>query len=269
MLATRIINSILILTLVFLIIFLFPNWVFALLTSFLIGVSLYEFFNMVEKKGIFIYKYFGVIIGMALPVIILLQRGVAGYVDLDPFIIVLACLLAFILQFTRRDNSHSLVSISVTMMGLLYISWFFSFFVKLKYLPNGEKLVTYLVLVTKSGDVGAYIIGKTFGRHALIARISPAKTIEGTMGGFVFSILVSLACKALLPSFSYGHLVVLGLLLGVLSQFGDLAESLLKRDCGVKDSGRNLSGFGGVLDVIDSLIFTVPIFYFYVLVLLK
>ncbi len=269
MLATRVINSMLILTLVFLIIFLFPNWVFALLASSLIGLSLYEFFDMVEKKGIFIYKYFGVIIGMALPICIFLQRGGEGYVDLTPFIIVLACLFTFVLQFTRRDNSQALVSISVTMMGLLYISWLFSFFVKLKYLPDGERLIAYLVLVTKASDVGAYTVGKMTGKHALIPRISPSKTIEGTIGGFVFSMLVSLACKALLPAFSYIHLVVLGLLLGILGQFGDLAESLLKRNCGVKDSGRNISGFGGVLDVIDSLIFTVPIFYFYVLVLLK
>jgi len=81
--------------------------------------------------------------------------------------------------------------------------------------------------------------------------------------------LSAIASKSYLPEFPYGHLITLGILLGILAQVGDLAESLLKRDCGVKDSGSSLSGFGGVLDLIDSLLFTTPIFYFYVVVLMK
>jgi phosphatidate cytidylyltransferase len=106
------------------------------------------------------------------------------------------------------------------------------------------------------------------GRHSLIPRISPSKTIEGTVGGLVFSIISAVVSKVYIPSFSYQHLVTLGVLLGILAQVGDLAESLLKRDCGVKDSGSSLSGFGGVLDLIDSLIFTTPIFYFYIRILI-
>ena len=81
--------------------------------------------------------------------------------------------------------------------------------------------------------------------------------------------MTAIACKSFLPAFPYGHLIVLGLLLGILAQVGDLAESLLKRDSGVKDSGSALSGFGGMLDLIDSLLFTTPIFYFYIVVLMK
>ena len=265
----RTISLFLLTSLVLLITFFFPNWVFALLASSMIGVGLYEFFTMVERKGIFVHKPFGIIIGMLVPIIIHFERGTQGYVDLEPFYIVLACLFAFILQFTRRDNTHALAGIATTLMGLLYISWFFSFFVKLKFFPNGERLVAYVILVTKSSDIGAYFIGKSFGRHSLIPRISPAKTIEGTVGGFLCSLASSLASKIFLPKFSLGHLFALGILLGILSQVGDLAESLLKRDCGVKDSGKNLSGVGGVLDAIDSLIFTAPIFYFYVLMLVK
>ena len=146
---------------------------------------------------------------------------------------------------------------------------FFSFFIKLKFLPDGTRLVAFLIVVTKMGDVGAYLVGNYMGKHALIPRISPNKTVEGTMGGLVFSILTAVASKAYLAKFPYGHLITLGILLGILAQVGDLAESLLKRDCGVKDSGKNLSGFGGILDLIDSLIFTAPIFYFYIQVLVK
>jgi len=268
-LGKRILSSVLILTPVGMIIFLFPNWVLSLLASAMIGCALWEFFGLAEKKGIFVYKYFGVLIGMLVPIMMYFEMGMEGYVTIEPFFIVIACLFTFVLLFIRRDNSQALVSIAVTMFGLLYIAWFFSFFVKLKFLPQGSLLVVFLVLVTKMGDVGAYFIGRFFGKHSLIPRISPHKTIEGTMGGLLFSVATALAGKLYLPNFSINHLLMLGFLLGILAQVGDLAESLLKRDCAVKDSGNSISGFGGMLDIMDSLIFTAPIFYFYVKVLFR
>jgi phosphatidate cytidylyltransferase len=268
-LARRTVTSLLILTLVALILFAFPNWLFALLASVMIGFALKEFFNMVERKGIAVYSYFGITIGMLVPIIIYFQKGLEGYFTLEPFFIVIACLFIFVLQFIRRDSEHAVSSIAVTLFGLLYIAWFFSFFVKLRFMPNGALLVAFVVLVTKMGDVGAYLIGSTMGRRSLIPRISPNKTVEGTLGGLVFSVVTAVASKAYLPSFPYGHLIVLGVLLGILALIGDLAESLLKRGCGVKDSGSSLSGFGGMLDLMDSLLFTAPIFYFYVEVLMK
>ena len=268
-LAKRLITSALVTTLAALVVFFSPNWIFTLLASALIGVSLWEFFALAERKKIVVYKYFGICTGMLIPIIIYFQKGYEGYFTLEPFIIVIACLFIFVLQFTRRDSSQSLASIAVTLFGLLYIAWLFSFFVKLKFMPQGALLVSFVVLVTKMGDVGAYFAGKIVGKHNLIPRISPHKTVEGTIGGLIFSVLTAVLSKLYLPSFPMGHLVVLGLLLGILAQVGDLAESLLKRDCGVKDSGAILTGFGGILDLIDSLIFTAPIFYFYVEVMMK
>jgi len=268
-LTKRILTSVLIVTLVALVIFFFPNWVFAALAMVMIGIGLAEFFSLAERKGIVVYKHFGVVIGMCVPLIIFFQMGGEGYFTLEPFFIVIACLFIFVLQFIRRDSSQALMSIAVTLFGLLYIAWFFSFFIKLKFLHNGALLVAFLILVTKMGDVGAYLVGNAVGRHNLIPRISPHKTVEGTVGGLVFSVMSAAASKSFLPDFPYGHLIVLGVLLGILAQVGDLAESLLKRDSGVKDSGSALSGFGGMLDLIDSLLFTTPIFYFYIVVLMK
>jgi phosphatidate cytidylyltransferase len=197
------------------------------------------------------------------------QKGIEGYFALEPFFIVIACLFIFVLQFIRRDSANAVSSIAVTLFGLLYIAWFFSFFVKLKFMPDGALMVAFVVLVTKMGDVGAYLVGSTIGKRSLIPRISPQKTVEGTMGGIVFSLVSAIASKTYLSGFPYSHLVALGILLGLLTLIGDLAESLLKRDCGVKDSGSALSGFGGMLDLIDSLLFTAPIFYFYVEVMIK
>ena len=265
----RLISSALILTLVTIIIFYSPNWAFSLLASAMIGCALWEFFDLAQKKGIFVYKYFGILIGMLVPVVLYFQSGIEGYFAAEPFFIVIACLFTFVLLFMRRENSQALSSISVTMFGLLYIAWFFSFFVKLKFLPQGALLVTFLILVTKMGDVGAYFAGRSIGRHSLIPRISPNKTVEGTIGGLIASIATALISRSYLPNYSFLHLLTLGLLLGILAQVGDLAESLIKRDCSVKDAGNNISGFGGMLDVIDSLLFTAPIFYLYVKVLIK
>lgn len=268
-LTNRITTSAIIVALVVLVIFFFPIWIFTLLASAMIGVALNEFFSLAEKKNIIVYKYFGIVIGMLIPIIIYFQKGLEGYFTLEPILIVIACLFIFVLQFIRRDSSQSLASIAVTLFGLLYIAWLFSFFVKLRFMPHGTLLVSFVVLVTKMGDIGAYFVGNLIGKHSLIPRISPHKTVEGTIGGLVFSILSASLSKLYLPDFPVGHLVVLGFLLGILAQVGDLAESLLKRDCAVKDSGAIFSGFGGMFDLIDSLLFTTPIFYFYVEVMMK
>jgi len=128
--------------------------------------------------------------------------------------------------------------------------------------------IAFLILVTKATDVGAYLIGKKFGKTLLIPRISPKKTKEGALGGLIFGSVTALLFGKLLTGMEYYHILFLGLLLSIIGQVGDLAESLFKRDFDVKDSSHSLPGLGGVLDVIDSLLFTAPIFYFYIKILL-
>src|SRR3989338_1353458 len=187
-----------------LVIFVLPNWAFTLLASLMIGVSLKEFFALAEKKGIIVYKYFGISIGMLIPIIVYFQKGLEGYFTIEPFIIVIACLFIFVLQFTRRDSSQALASIAVTLFGLLYIAWLFSFFVKLKFMPQGAFLVAFVILVTKMGDIGAYLVGNSICRHNLIPRISTNKTVEGTVGGLIFSVISAALSKCFLPDFPMG-----------------------------------------------------------------
>jgi phosphatidate cytidylyltransferase len=153
---------------------------------------------------------------------------------------------------------------SVTLFGILYISWFFSFIIKIKYLPHGAGLAAFLIAVTKGGDMGAYVIGSIFGKHALIPRISPKKSVEGLIGGLLISMGIAVCAAPFLSHYiKFYHFLILGLMLGVLGQLGDLAESLIKRDCGVKDASMAFPGLGGALDVLDSLLFATPVFYFY------
>jgi phosphatidate cytidylyltransferase len=157
------------------------------------------------------------------------------------------------------------VGISTTIFGILYIAWFFSFIIKIRLLPGGIGLVIALLVITKSGDIGAYLIGKWLGKTPLIPRISPKKSVEGSFGSLIFSMAAAMLSKPLMPdSFSIFHLALVGICISVLAQLGDLSESLMKRDCGIKDSAVFIPGFGGILDIIDSLLFTAPVFYFYI-----
>lgn len=243
------------------------DWVCGLGVTLLVGIGLYEFFTLIEKKGITIYKYFGIIIGMIIPLSIILRFELTKRWELLFIISVLISI--FLLQFTRRENSQAILGISTTLFGILYIAWLLSFLIKIKYLPLGRELVATLLLVTKGGDIGAYLVGTRFGKHSLIPRISPKKSIEGAIGGFIFSISGAMASSLFLPQFSLIYLIIIGCFLGILAQLGDLSESLIKRDCQVKDTGHLVPGLGGALDIIDSLLFTAPVFYFYMSTVLK
>mgnify|MGYP001561300301 CR=1 FL=1 len=233
---------------------------FALCLMGLVIGGLYEFFSLLEKKGIYIYKYFGMAIGVIIPLSVLFRFELTKGWEL--LFIFLALLSLFVLQLKRQDNSQAIVSVSTTLFGILYVAWFLSFLIKIRYLPQGQGYLAAIILMTKSSDIGAYLVGSRFGKHALIPHISPKKTVEGSMGGLLFSIIGAILSRPFL-SFSYLHLVILGLALGILAELGDLSESLLKRDCQVKDSGSLFPGLGGVLDLVDSLLFTAPVFYFY------
>ena len=128
-------------------------------------------------------------------------------------------------------------------------------------------ILIYLLAVTKFADVGAYVIGSLFGRNKMIPRISPGKTWEGLVGAVVTSLVISMAMTYLMgphvPAISFTDSIVLGLLLPLVSVVGDLAESVVKRDASIKDSGRTIPGIGGALDLIDSILFTAPVLYFY------
>ncbi|MCX5706756.1 MAG: phosphatidate cytidylyltransferase [Candidatus Omnitrophica bacterium] len=259
MLVKRIISSVLLISMIIGVIFV--KLLCGLVVSLFIIVGLYEFFAMLEKKGISTYRYFGVAMGTIIPLSIMFRfEPTKGW---EFLFIVLALLFLILMQFKRRQNSGAVIDISTTIFGILYVSWFFSFLIKIRYLEHGLGLLGALLLITKAGDIGAFLVGSRFGKTPLIPRISPKKTVEGAVGGLFFSILSALACQPLL-GFNYLHILVLGVCLSILGQLGDLSESLIKRDCEVKDSGNIFPGMGGVLDEIDSLLFTAPAFYFYI-----
>ncbi|HEY5626769.1 MAG TPA: phosphatidate cytidylyltransferase [Nitrospira sp.] len=157
---------------------------------------------------------------------------------------------------------------ALAITGLLYIGLTLSFLVLTRMLPHGEWLIFFLLFVTWAGDTGAYYAGTLFGRHPLAPRISPKKTMEGLAGGLIAATMVSyLASWWFLPTFSGLDCLLLAILITMTGLWGDLAESAIKRSVGAKDSGAVLPGHGGMLDRLDSLLFSAPAFYYYVTML--
>ncbi|MBI4435896.1 MAG: CDP-archaeol synthase [Candidatus Omnitrophica bacterium] len=251
------------------VIYLFPLWVFRLVVTALVGLGLFEFYSLAEKKGFRVGKYFATAMGVLVPLLAYQQDLTPKTLAAYPFFSVLFFLVFFGYQFAKGKNEGSLAGLSVTVAGIVYVSVLFSFLIPLRI--EASHWVAYLLLVTKGGDIGAYVVGSAVGRHPLTPRVSPNKTIEGSIAGIFTSVVVSLFAfqfllRGHLPfavgeAFLWVAFASLGLLLGIVGLLGDLAESLIKRDCQTKDAREFIPGMGGILDVIDSLLFTTPLFY--------
>lgn len=166
---------------------------------------------------------------------------------------------------SRISLEQSLRDSAVTLFGVLYLGLTLGTLSMTRLLPQGEWLIFFLLLVTWASDTGAYYVGTLFGRHRLAPTISPKKTVEGLVGGFFGAIIVAYAARWwFLPELSSLDCLILATLLTITGLWGDLTESAMKRSVGMKDSGGILPGHGGMLDRLDSLLFTAPVFYYYV-----
>lgn len=187
--------------------------------------------------------------------------------------IVMASFLGRSAQFQAPGGA--VASISGTVLATAYVGVLGSFIIQMRWLDgplDGLIPLALLIGTAKGSDTGAYTIGRIFGRHPLWPQLSPKKTVEGALGGMTFGILSTLIivaiCRAAkIPTFSWPAAAGYGLLVGLAAQLGDLMESMIKRDVARKDASGALPGFGGVLDVMDSLLFAGPVAYGYWLAL--
>ena len=248
----------------------FTPAVFLVVTA-LAMLGLWEFYSMIERKGVSLFKYFGLTLGAIIPI------TVYFHVHLTPKLQLLAVLLAlfvtFLLELTRKETHQVVLSMSATLFGVLYIAWCFSFTLKIRMIGPGNDLgfllLAYMLIVTKFQDIGAFMVGSHLGRTPFLRHVSPKKTLEGAVGGIAASVVASMVFGSfMITEMPFYHTIILGVILGIVSQLGDLFESLIKRDTGVKDSGTLIPGMGGVLDIIDSIIFAAPVFYFYLTMVL-
>ena len=278
-LGRRLLASVILVGLVLGTLFWFPLWVYPLVICAFITAALYEFFTMVRHRGILVHRPLSVGLGVVFTALVawrsLVEPGLVPTPVVGPGATAISWMwdifwpativIIFIRQFTRENTFEALGGLATTLFGLAYVAALFSYFFYIRAIDHeqGAWLVLFLILVTKMGDAGAYAVGNLMGRHVLVPRISPRKTVEGFIGAVLVSGLTAVLVREMLGSVNLapGLSFLLGLFLGTCGQLGDLAESLLKRDCQVKDSGSIFPGLGGVLDVIDSLLFTAPLFY--------
>lgn len=191
---------------------------------------------------------------------------IASFLVPDAPTVALALALLVVLSVSLRTRTaQSVEAAATTVLTVTYVGWLLGHAVLLRALPSGAPLVIFLVGVTWAGESAAYAVGSTIGRHKLAPIISPGKTIEGSVGQLVASLVAApLLAAWLLPGWSTARVLGGALVLAVLGQVGDLAESTIKRSLGTKDTGGLIPGHGGILDRLDSVLFNAPALFYYV-----
>jgi phosphatidate cytidylyltransferase len=234
----------------------------------IILLGLFEFYQLAKAKGLHPNSILGAIAGLLL--------GAQIYFGNDQQLWLTSMLLVVLLVLVElfRNKGSALYNIGVTLLGFAYVAGLWSFLLLIRELPRagnvnygsaGTWLVMLLVTIWVC-DTAAYFVGLAFGRHKLFARVSPKKTWEGAIGGLLFAILMAVASHYwFVRDLRLIDSIVIGGIIGTIGQMSDLAESLFKRDAGVKDSSSLIPGHGGVLDRFDSEMLVAPLVYFYLL----
>jgi len=262
----RVLTSILLLPVLILFIYLGQGWLFIALIIGCIFICIQEFFSLMHQGGIPCFQASGVLISIGLIMAFIIQRP-----EWILFMITGALLILFLNALASKlPLSEMVPRLSVTLLGLIYIPWMMGFLILIRGFKGGAYLIFLLLAIIWSGDTLAFYTGSLIGKHPLCQRISPKKTVEGMVGGLIGSILVAFCLGPFwLPKTPVLFYPLLGLILGGFGQLGDLSESILKRWAGAKESGTILPGHGGLLDRIDGLIFSAPVFYFLLLFIVR
>jgi phosphatidate cytidylyltransferase len=252
------------------------HWIFAGLFFIIAIAGIIEFYNLVTSDQCKPQKIYGLIAGIILYIVIVWMQFVPGgfdYLDFPmlPFYLPIPLFfLTFIIEIYRKKE-FPLQNIAVTVIGIFYIVMPLA----LLNVLNSESavhfaglpayLTAYFILVWFN-DTGAYLYGKQFGKHKLFERISPKKTWEGTIAGFLVAILTAIGFSFLVKEIALADWLVLAILVVLFGTMGDLAESMLKRSLNVKDSGNILPGHGGILDRFDAIFISAPFVFLYFII---
>ncbi len=241
------------------------------LSALTAGVAAWEFFRIAQGTGARPFVAFGIVTSALVPVLVHARNH--GFWVPPVSVLALAVPVLFALALFRRGVSGSLGAVGATLLGVLYTGGLVSFVYALRYhefvidARGGTALVLVPLLVTWCNDTGAYFSGRAFGRAKLMPSVSPGKTWAGAYGGAAAGVIATVLLAAfVLPPLAHVTLrpmpaLLAGLTMSVASQVGDLVESALKREAGVKDSSHLIPGHGGVLDRIDALLFVLPVGY--------
>lgn len=253
----------------FVILYLSPLYTFFLITIVALFM-MHEFWSMLEKNNFSPFKWLGYF--LLIIILLIFFRYSEELINLI-FIVPVSILLFSLLQ-KKGDFEKILIQSSLSILAIIYIGILSGYLIMLRTINSdenmGKKLLIFLIAVVWLCDTGAFYIGSWLGRHPLSLRISPKKTVEGAIGGIIFGIIGGLLAKAIfINNLNLVHCVIISFFISIISQTGDLAESLIKRSLKAKDSGSLLPGHGGFLDRMDGLIFSAPFMYLISKLLLK
>ncbi len=246
----------------------FGGVAFLILVLALALVSINEFYNMMKVRD-FNPAYW---VGNFFTVFFIVFAYYALKKNWEPAhsaILTGAVMITMISVLFLKRPKNAIADIGVTLLGMIYIGWFFSYFLFIRALTDRGAYLLFMMGTIWALDIVAYLFGTAFGKHKLLPSVSPKKSVEGAVAGFVFC-LGAAWVFGYYAGFDATHSLILGAVIGVAAQLSDLFESMIKRDAGVKDSSNLVPGHGGVLDRMDSFILAAPVFYYYLVwVLLK
>ena len=241
---------------------------FLILVDIILVLALWEFYGLVEQKGFNPSKFFGITAILFLSWILYfygIQHAAAA---------VFAILIVLLIFELFKGRPNPIANAACTLLGILYI-FLFSSLILIRELPSGSASTYrsggWIVILIFSTiwicDTAAYLLGARFGKHTLFKRVSPNKTWEGAIAGFIFGLIAAVGLGHLfVPTLSIVDYIVIGSIVGLFGQISDLIESLLKRDAGIKDTSNILPGHGGFLDRFDGPLFVGPLVYIYLLI---
>jgi phosphatidate cytidylyltransferase len=261
----RVASAVVLLPVFLLIVVKAPGWMFNTLVVIASAGALWELTRLFAQGGRPVYRWLAVVMGT------LVTASFAASRVAEPLFwpaIMLTLAVGAALSAPVWLGTAATEPAANTLLAILYVGWLLGFGILLHHTSEiGDELVLFLVGVTWIGETSAYLVGSVMGRRKLAPVISPKKTVEGAVAQVVASVVGGAALGAwLLPQCGFHIAVSGGALLGAVGQVGDLAESVIKRSVGTKDTGALIPGHGGVLDRIDSLLFNLPAFYYFTLV---
>ncbi len=242
------------------------GYLFLALIVSIVSLGMYEFYDLATQKVTRPEKVIGIVSGITLCLMLYYNQLVNLWIVVSISMFVLVVFELF------RNEVGPILNTAATLMGLFYVSFFLGFLILIRELPGqlnmeyqlGGSLIILIFLSIWLCDTAAYLFGSRFGKHKLFQRVSPNKTVEGTILGFIFAVLTAYACYlTFLQQINLVNVLVIGAVCGSVGQISDLLESLFKRDARVKDSSNLIPGHGGILDRFDSEILVAPVIYFY------
>lgn len=261
MLYKRVISGVLFLPLFYLVAWRLDPIYFAALVLLAVVIGQYEFYRMAKARGIVPNTVLGIVIG----VLLIMESYHPVFPDGERLYLPGLLLLVMTARlFSPRPVQGALEDMAATFLGISYVALLFSFQIAIRIGADGRQWLVFLFFVIWASDIGAYSIGIPFGRRRLYEKVSPKKSIEGFVGAVVAAAAMALLCRVwFMPVIGAAEIAGIGIALAIVGTVGDLAESLLKRAAGVKDSGTVIPGHGGILDRMDSMLFAAPVLYYY------